>query len=136
MPRNNKRLYLILGFLAITVVYSLYNIFLIDSEFYWSIPRKIRHFNKLLIILVVYGIGTYSLSKYTVNWMMQVWHLIHIVVIFSLVLIGFWDWYFQMVTIQLRNIANTFLEVLISPLLYISIILINRKLHLFKNNHL
>lgn len=130
MPQNNKRLFLIVGFLLIILVYSLYNIFLIDSDFYWSIPRKMRHFNKLILILIVYGIGTYAMRKYTVYWMMQLWHLLHIIVIFSLVLIGVYDWYFHTVTLQLRNIANTFLEILISPMLYICIIILNRKLHL------
>ena len=133
MPQSNKRLYLIVGFIAITLVYSLYNIFLIDSSFYWSIPRKFRHFNKLILILIVYGIGTYALKKYTVGWMMQIWHLVHIIVIFSLVLIGMYDWYFHTVSLQLRNIANTFLEILISPMLYICIIILNRKLYLLND---
>jgi len=135
MFKNKKRLFLVIGFLAITLIYSLYNIFLIDSAFYWSIPRKIRHLNKLVLILVVYAIGTYALKKYTVHWMMQIWHLIHIVVILSLILIGVYDWYFQTVTLYLRNIANTLLEILISPMLYISIILLNRKLFLLDNTH-
>lgn len=128
---NNKRKYLIGGFLAIILIYSLYNIFLVDVGYYEQIPRKVRHINKFIAIILVYAIGTYALKRYTVNWMMQIWHLLHIVVILLMLLLGIYDWVFGNITLQLRNIANTFLEFLISPVFYAAIAILNNNLGLF-----
>ncbi len=127
---NNKRKYLIGGFLAIILIYSLYNIFLVDVGYYEQIPRKVRHINKFIAIILVYAIGTYALKRYTVNWMMQIWHLLHIVVILLMLLLGIYDWVFGNITLQLRNIANTFLEFLISPVFYAAIAILNNNLGL------
>lgn len=127
---NNRRAYLIGGFLAIFLIYSLYNIFLLDVNYYNQIPRKIRHINKLMAILLVYGIGTFALKKYTVSWMMLVWHLLHIAVILFLLVIGVYDWSFGVISDKLRNIASTFLEFLISPVFYAAIAIVNNRLFL------
>ena len=133
MPKqHNKRIYLIGGFLAIFLIYSLYNIFLLDVNYYNEIPRKIRHLNKFIVILLVYGIGTYTLKKYTANWMMQVWHLLYIIVIAFLLLIGAYDWIFGIISDQLRNIASTFLEFLISPIFYAAMAILNNRFFLSK----
>ena len=132
---NNRRVYLIGGFLAIFLIYSLYNIFLLDVNYYNEIPRKIRHLNKFLAILLVYGIGTLALKKYTVDWMMLVWHLLHIAVILFLLVIGLYDWTFGVISDKLRNIASTFLEFLISPVFYAAIAIVNNRLFLLVEKH-
>ncbi len=125
---TNKRFYLIGGFIAIVIVYSLYNIYLVDVNYYNQIPRKLRHINRFLSILIVYGIGTYALKKYTVNWMMLVWHALHVVVIFLLLLLGVYDWTFGQASVQVRNMANTFHEFLISPIFYVAMVILSDRL--------
>ena len=119
MARFNKRqLYFILGFASITIVYSLYNIFLVDTGYYEAIPRKIRHINRGAAIFIVYGIGTFALYKYTVEWMMQIWHVLHMAGIAILLIIGVFDWSLGGTSFQWRNIANSVNEFLISPALF------------------
>jgi hypothetical protein len=115
---NRNQLYFILGFLAITLIYSLYNIFLVDINYYEAIPKKIRHINRVAAILIIYGIGTYALYKFTVEWMMQIWHLIHVAGIAILLIIGLYDWSSGGISYQLRNMANSINEFLISPALF------------------
>ncbi|GAC1427310.1 MAG: hypothetical protein NVSMB7_04130 [Chitinophagaceae bacterium] len=115
---NRKQLYFIAGFLAITAVYSFYNIFLVDTSYYEAIPRKIRHINRVAAILIVYGMGTYALYKFTVDWMMQIWHLVHVAGVTILLIIGLYDWGLGGISYQARNIANSVNEFLISPALF------------------
>jgi len=71
MQKPGKKTIFISGLVAIVVVYSLYNIYF-DLTSVPDIPGKWKHANKLLFVLIVYGIGTLALKKYTITWMMQV----------------------------------------------------------------
>ncbi len=131
MLRLNRKAIFFIGLFAIVIVYSLYNIYF-DLTSVPDIPGKWKHVNKLFFVLIVYTIGTIALKKYTVVWMMQIWHLVHIVFISLLLLIGAYDWYNGSITDQLRNIANSVHEFLISPVLYVSMGIIQARL--LKNN--
>lgn len=126
MPKiKNTRVYFWAGFTIIVVIYSLYNLYLVDVNYYESIPRKVRHICKFLAILSIYATGTYALKKYTAGWMMYVWHLLHIVIISVLVLIGIYDWSFGEISAQFRNVADTLFEFLISPVIYVAVGILN-----------
>lgn len=124
--RHKHRTFFI-GLLAIIIVYSLYNIYLTDTDYYYFIPRIIRHFAGLGCVLLVYGIGTFSLKKYTIGWIMLIWHLFHAVLIVLLVLIGIYAWGWWPIGIQWHNLALTMFEFLISPALYIIMGLLNSR---------
>ena len=128
MPKiNDKRAWYWGGFIIIVVIYSLYNLYLVDVDYYQSIPRKVRHISKFLSILSIYCVGTFALKRYTAEWMMYVWHLLHIVIISILLLMGIYDWMFGELSDQFRNIANTLFEFLISPVIYIAVGILNNK---------
>jgi len=128
MPKiKNKRVYFWGGFIIIVLIYSLYNLYLVDVNYYNSIPRKVRHICKFLAILSIYGTGTLALRKYTAEWMMYVWHLLHLIIITLLILIGIYDWSFGEISVQARNVANTLFEFLISPVIYIAAGILNNK---------
>lgn len=127
MPKINKRTYFWAGFIIIVIIYSLYNLYLVDVDYYQSIPRKVRHICKFAAILSIYGTGTFALKKYTAAWMMYIWHLLHIVIIALLLLIGIYDWSFGEISLQFRNVANTLFEFLISPVIYIAVGILNNK---------
>lgn len=128
MPKvNNRRAYFWGGFIIIVIIYSLYNLYLVDVNYYNSIPRKARHVCKFLAILSIYATGTYALKKYTVEWMMYIWHALHIIIIALLLVIGGYDWAFGEISVQARNVANTFFEFLISPVIYIGVGILNNK---------
>ena len=124
---RHKRLLFFSGLSAIIIVYSLYNLFLIDTSYYYFIPRIIRHFSGFGCILIVYGIGTFCLKKYTISWIMWIWHLFHVTLIVLLLLIGIYTWGWGPITIQWHNLALTLLEFLISPSLYVIMGLINSR---------
>jgi hypothetical protein len=129
MPtRNNKRRYLIGGFIAIVLLYSLYNIYLVDVDYYNQIPRKVRHIARFFSILSVYGIGFYTLKKYMDAWVINLWNTIYLIFTILLILIGIYDWSVGGASNQVRNIANTLHEFLISPVLFISLYIIHDKL--------
>ena len=128
MPKiSDKRALYWGGFIIIVIIYSLYNLYLVDVDYYQAIPRKARHIGKLLSILSIYCVGTFALKKYTDEWMMYVWHLLHIIIISILLLMGIYDWIFGELSNQLRNIANTLFEFLISPVIYIAVGILNNK---------
>jgi hypothetical protein len=125
---SNKRKYILIGLLAIVVVYSLYYLCLVYVSYYDAIPRKVRHINRLLSILIVYGIGYWSFKKYNVKWIRMLWNAIYFTVVILLVLIGLYDWSLGPASMQVRNIAKTLHEFLISPVLFVAILIINKTL--------
>jgi len=127
MPKLSKRRIYWIGFIVIVIIYSLYNLYLVDVTYYQSIPRKVRHIGKFVSILTIYGTGTLALRKYTADWMMFIWHMVHIIIITLLLLIGIYDWSFGEISAQFRNVANTLFEFLISPVIYIAVGILNSK---------
>ncbi|GAC1426562.1 MAG: hypothetical protein NVS1B13_23360 [Flavisolibacter sp.] len=119
MKKISNRNRFLIGLVAITILYFIYNVFL-DITTLTNIPRQVKHINKLACVLLVYGTGSLILRKFTVSWMMQLWHIMHLSVILLLLLIGFYDWWQGMITPETRNIANSLFDFLISPVLYVS----------------
>ena len=115
MSNLNKRFWL--GLILIILIYSLYNVYLVDVGYYLLIPRKLRHVGKLLVILSVYGTGTWALRPCFTRWMLYLWHFLHLAGISVLLAIGACDWLFGAVSAPVRNIAATLLELLISQLI-------------------
>lgn len=126
MRKRSTRFWI--GLILIIVIYSLYNIYLVDVSYYQSIPRKLRHVGKLSVILMVYGTGTWALKDYFARWMLYLWHLLHLCIIGVLILIGLYDWSFGAISPALRNITGTLFEFLISPLIYLAMGIIGSKL--------
>ena len=126
--QGNKRGYIIAGFIAIVVVYSLYNIYLVDVSYYNQIPRKIRHITRFLSIVIVYGVGIYTLKKYMEGWVNGLWNSIYLIATVLLIFIGIYDWSIGGASSQVRNVANTLHEFLISPVLFVVLFIIHDKL--------
>jgi hypothetical protein len=134
MLKLSKRKIYWIGFIVIVIIYSLYNLYLVDVAYYDSIPRKVRHIGKFVAILTIYAVGTLALRKYTAEWMMYVWHIVHIIIIALLLLIGIYDWSSGEISAQFRNVANTLFEFLISPVIYVAVGILNSKFSRTDNN--
>ncbi|MHA4808153.1 hypothetical protein ACX0G9_08595 [Flavitalea flava] len=122
-----KRWYFIAGLLAITllyIVYYLYFIYGLSRE----IPLRLRHIVKFLFILTAYGIGNFTLKRYTVGWMMRIWHGVYLVSLLLLVLFGAYDWGIARTPFSLRIIADDLQEFLISPILYVAMGILRKSL--------
>ncbi|MDO3644228.1 MAG: hypothetical protein ACTHMI_21785 [Mucilaginibacter sp.] len=125
MP-GKKRNYIILGFIAIVLVYTLYYMLFVYVSYFNDIPRKVRHISRLISIIIVYGIGYYAFKKYDVKWLSSVWNFIYFVVVVMLLLVGIYDWTLGPASASIRNVAKTMHELLISPILYAALLIINR----------
>src|ERR1700744_6010291 len=110
MASSSKRKYIIIGLIAIIVVYTLYSVFLAYASYANDIPRKVRHINRLLCILVIYGIGYFSFKKVGVKWVVDTWNIIYFSIAFLLVLTGVYDWLLGPSPLGLRAIAKNFNE--------------------------
>src|ERR1700744_825498 len=117
----------ILGLLLIALIYSAYNI-CFDLTYVPDISGKLKHVNKLLWLLLVYAAGTWILKNNMSPWMTQLWHLIYLVCLTALILIGVYDWHTGFISPSLRNFANTVHELLLSPVLFGSIGLLQWRL--------
>lgn len=115
---TNRQLYII-GLITIILVSALYYTYFKEAEA-GAMPTKIKHLSKFALVAVVYGIGTYILSKIFTSWMMALWHLIYIGVIIVLLSIGFYYWWEGDASIDVKRGANTLYEFLISPVLYVA----------------
>lgn len=118
----------IVGLMLILIVYSLFYLFFVESDQTQFIPRRIRHIIKFSTTILVYLIGTFHLGKLNDKWMYQIWHFIHISLLAVLVLIGAYDWLFGMVSKQVKDFTVTIQEFLISPVLYVGMGIIQRRL--------
>lgn len=123
----NKRQFYFLGLAGIVIIYCSYSlVFLYGYSDYITVWAK--HVVKFGTILLVYAIGTYALKNYVEEWMLKIWHFCYIVIMFLLLFIGFWDLISWIESVQVHNIANSLDEILISPILYIAMGIINSRL--------
>jgi heme A synthase len=125
--KAKKRLYFWGGLLAISFLYCLYYLYFIFN-LSREIPLKARHVIKFLFILIAYGIGVFSLKRNTAAWMMQIWHALYAIVLLMLLSLGIYDWAVARAPLQIRIIADDLQEFLVSPILYVGIGLIGKRL--------
>ncbi len=126
---HTERLRWLIGLAMILIIYTLFYLFFIESDQTQYIPRRIRHLIKFSTTFIVYLVGTFHLGKLNDKWMSQIWHFIHISLLTVLLLIGAYDWIFGMVSKQVKDFTVTIQEFLISPVLYVGMGIINRKLN-------
>jgi hypothetical protein len=125
--KTGKQRYLF-GLIIIILIYSMFYLFFADRADTILIPRKWRHIIKFVTTFIVYLVGTYHLGKRKNNWMLYLWHLIHVSLLGTITSIGAYDWIFGMVSYQVKEIAASMQEFLISPMLYIAMGILNQRL--------
>lgn len=116
------------GLLLILVVYSIFYLFFVENPNIEDVPRKIRHVIKFVTTITVYFIGTTHLGELEAKWMSILWHFIHISLLFTITTIGLYDWAFGMVDLKTKELAASMQEILISPVLYVGMLIANNKL--------
>ncbi|MDO7171148.1 hypothetical protein [Mariniflexile sp. AS56] len=115
------------GFILIIIIYSSFYIFFLENRSL-ILPGKIRHLIKFAATIAVYFVGTYHLGKLEDSWMSFLWHIIHISGLAIITALGLFDWFITEITLNLRLFANSIQELLISPLLYLAMGLLNKTL--------
>jgi len=116
------------GLLIILVVYTCFYLFFVEQDVMW-IPRRVRHVIKFGTTVSVYLLGTLHLGRIEDRWMSYLWHFIHISLLSIITGVGLYDWAFGMVSEQVKDMTWTMQEFLISPVLYVGMGILNRRLN-------
>jgi len=125
------------GLIGLLAVYSAYSLFLTSGIYLNQTPRIEKVALKWLSIMVVFLIGFFSLRSYAVKWVVEIWNLIYLLTSGILIIASIINWLHEGSIPPVRNIAKALDEFLISPLLYIGIIIISfvfNKMQDNKNN--
>lgn len=124
---NNRRLRFITGLVVIVVVFSVYNLYLLDeSWFFEGLPRSERHVIKFASVLIVYAMGLLAYAGRPPGWLVQVWHMLYGVLLLVLVLLGGYDTWVREFSPAVRNLGVSLHVFLISPIPYVFVAIIGR----------
>ncbi|HZE84851.1 MAG TPA: hypothetical protein VE035_11120 [Puia sp.] len=121
-----KKLFFWSGLFVIALLYCLYYIFFL-YRIALDMPIRGRHVIKFCFIALVYASGAVCLRGYADKWMLRAWHLIYFLILGLLVLLGIYDWTIARTPLPVREIADTLLEFLISPILYVAMGIFSRR---------
>lgn len=119
----------IFGLVFIVLLYSGYYILFAENKISATLPRKMVHFIKFGITVVVYLVGSFHLGKLNDKWMSALWHFIHISGLCIITFIGLYDWFIGETTLRIKLFARSIQEMLISPILYLGMGLLNKSLN-------
>jgi len=128
MPPSLKRsIYFSAGLLVIVLVYSLYNIYLLDARFFEVTSRAVRHVIRFASIIIVFGTGLWVFRKWgPPDWLVTIWLIFYGTGLLILVLLGIFDGWIHSFGQSFRDMAVTFHEFLISPAAYVIVGIIGR----------
>ncbi|MCF8274063.1 MAG: hypothetical protein K9I95_09540 [Flavobacteriaceae bacterium] len=124
---KSDRVRFISGLIFILIIYTTYYVFFLENS-NLVIPSKIRHIIKFIATIAVYLVGTFHLGQLKDKWMSLIWHLVHVSGLVIITFLGLFDWFITEISLNLRLFANSIQEILISPLLYLAMGLINTTL--------
>lgn len=119
----------IFGLIFIVAIYSWYYMFFITEDLSWmAIPKLTFHLIRFGTTVVVYFVGTFHLGKLEDSWMAKIWHLVHIGGLIIITSMGLFDWFILEISRTAKQFAHTIQELLISPVLYVAMGILNSTL--------
>ena len=116
------------GLIIIILIYSWFYIFFIENS-NLVISKLGKYFVSFATTIAVYFVGTFHLGKLKDKWMSLLWHVIHVSGLCIATSLGLVDWLITDIGMNLVSFARSIQEMLISPLLYLAMGLINRVLN-------
>src|SRR6185312_8475368 len=117
--RDKIRLYFFLGLLGTAILYSAYNLYILDPFVYERMSRGRRHIYKFGAVVISWLIGYLVYRKIAAGWLLLIWHLVFGVGILILILLAGYDAAIHELSPSLRQPVSTFHEFLISPIPYV-----------------
>jgi hypothetical protein len=90
-----------------------------------SLSRHIRHLIRLASIILVYLTGFICLRMQSRSWMLQTWNLVYYIMLTILFLAGALDYGLGGISLPFKELTITISELLISPVLYILLGILN-----------
>lgn len=124
-PRDRARLYFFLGLLASAILYSAYNLYILDPYVYEKMGRSTRHLYKFGSIILSWLIGVLVLRITAPAWVRHLWNILFGAGLGILLLLAAFDSFIHPLPLILRGPISTFHEALISPIPYVVIGLLN-----------
>lgn len=121
---KGKKQWFWMGLILISILYCLYYVLFL-YRMAVEMPIRGRHVIKFIFILLVYGAGITSLRRWGTPWMIRVWHLCYLFIVVALILLGGYEWAFTRAPASLRSVADSLQGLLISPILYVGMRIIN-----------
>lgn len=126
IPRRDKvRLYFFLGLLASAVLYSAYNLYVLDPYIYAGMGRGVRHVYKFGSLLLAWMIGFLVFRKIAPAWLTYLWNTLYLLSVGLLVILALYDAVIHNLPPSFRQPVSTFHEALISPIPFVVIGLLN-----------
>ncbi|MGE5943446.1 MAG: hypothetical protein ACM31G_03800 [Flavobacteriales bacterium] len=126
---QSDRFRFIAGLVLIVIIYSLYYIYFVENQEFISKSKLVLHLIRLSTTVIIYIIGTIHLGKLKDNWMSSLWHFIHISGLCIITSLGLINWFIIDIGLDLKEFAYTIQELLISPVLYVAMGLLNNSLN-------
>jgi hypothetical protein len=123
--RDKARLYFFLGLLASAILYSAYNLYILNPDVYSDMGRGIRHVYKFGSIIIAWLIGFVVLRQTAPAWLLHLWNILYAAGLALLLLLAGFDAAVQPLPATLRQPISTFHEAFISPIPYVVIGLLN-----------
>ncbi len=117
----------IAGLVFIIIIYSCYYIFF-ENEYFNIVPKIVVPLFRFTTTIAVYFIGTFHLGKLKDRWMSSLWHIVHISGLCIITSLGLFSWFIFPIPLNLKEFALTIQEILISPVLYVAMGLLNKSL--------
>lgn len=117
----------IAGLALIIIIYSCYHLFF-ENEYFNIVPTIVIPLFRFTTTIAVYFIGTFHLGKLKDKWMSSLWHLVHISGLCIITSLGLFSWFILQIPLSLKEFALTIQEILISPVLYVAMGLLNKSL--------
>lgn len=126
---KSDRVRFISGLIFIVIIYSWYYLYFMNSEGSWmSYSNVAFHLIRFGTTIAVYFVGTFHLGKLKDSWMSSLWHLVHVSGFIIITSMGLFDWFIFEISRNLKEFAHTIQEILISPVLYVAMGLLNKSL--------
>lgn len=123
--RDKTRLFFFTGLLASAILYSAYNLYVLDLNVYDYMARDTRHIYKFASLIIAWLIGLAAFRKTTPAWLLQLWNILYAAGLAILLLFAAYDSFIHLLPPNLRDTISTFHEALISPIPYVVIGLLN-----------
>jgi hypothetical protein len=115
------------GFVLISLLYATYYVFFL-YDIAQRMPLRGRHIIKFLFVALVYFTGVVCLRKPAAGWVRRTWHIIYLLTLALLLLLGLYDWAIARTPLGVREIADDLLEFLVSPILFVVMWILSRKI--------
>jgi len=127
-PYKSDKFRFVLGLIFIILIYSVYYLLFVDYDTTFNISRRVKHISTFTTTVIIYFVGTFHLGKLEDSWMSALWHFVHISGLFILTTLGLYDLLIAEISLGLKSFARGIQELLVSPVLYVAMGLINNTL--------